>query len=70
MAQYTVQILSDGCLVYSYVLPHSFNIGDTLRMTFDGCDFIRGRDTRFKSKRAGMVPLTEAELDAIVAAGA
>jgi len=28
------------------------------------------RDTRFKSKRAGMVPLTEAELDAIVAAGA
>jgi hypothetical protein len=28
------------------------------------------RDTRFKSKRAEMVPLTEAELDAIVAAGA
>ena len=27
-------------------------------------------DTRFKSKRAGMVPLTAAELEAIVADGA
>ena len=70
MAQYTVQILSDGGMVYGYVLPYSFNRGDALTLTFDGCDFIRGRDTRFKSKRAGMVPLTEAELDAIVAAGA